>query len=156
VTGAAGPHIAVAVVPNLRGSCHCGRIAVDLSTNRHPAIFNPRACQCGFCRRHAAAMISDPNGRLTIETSGESDDIYRLGFGITDFHVCARCGVFVAATWQDQGNKMLGVVNIRVMDDARLFITAPTEIDFANENPTVRKVRRRTNWTPTKLAVSGP
>lgn len=101
-------------------------------------------------------MISDPGGQLTIATSGEPDDIYRLGFGITDFHVCGRCGVFVAATWRNGGNIMLGVVNIRALDDARQFTTTPAEADFDSEDATARETRRQTNWTPATLSAFQP
>jgi hypothetical protein len=99
-------------------------------------------------------MIADPGGLLALATRGKPTDIYRLGFGITDFHICRLCGVFVAATWSDQNEAILGVVNVRALDDAEQFIKAPTKANFENEDITEREARRRSNWTPAIMPES--
>ena len=59
----------------------------------------PRACQCGFCRRHGARTVSDPAGAASLSL-GEKAMRYRFGTGTTDFLICGRCGVYVAALAQ--------------------------------------------------------
>jgi hypothetical protein len=122
----------------LRGGCHCEQVLVEFSTAKALPDLQPRACQCGFCRRHAAAMISDPQGLLTITTTCDETLIYRFGLGITDFHMCARCGVFVAATWQDNDGAVQGVVNIHALLPEAPF-EKPTPVSFDGEGLTDRE-----------------
>jgi|APFre7841882630_1041343.scaffolds.fasta_scaffold322352_1 hypothetical protein len=72
----------------LPGGCHCGRIKVVLHTSKKLADFHPRVDQCGSCIRHSAAVVSDP-----VELPTRPPIPYRFGLGITDFHICPRCGV---------------------------------------------------------------
>jgi hypothetical protein len=136
-------------MPHFQGGCHCGDISVTLSTEKPISDLRPRACQCSFCRRHAAAMISDPGGEMNLATNSADTSPYRFGLGITDFHVCTRCGVFVAATWEDTNGDTLGVVNIHALSNTDVFM-APELISFEGESIQQREERRRRNWTPVK------
>ncbi len=51
---------------SLPGRCHCGNISLVYETAVAPAETEIRACACGFCRRHGALGVSDPQGRLRI------------------------------------------------------------------------------------------
>jgi hypothetical protein len=133
----------------LKGSCHCGRIGVELSTELALDAIIPRRCSCGFCQRHGAIMVSDPDGTINLRTTGENEDVYRFGFETADFHVCADCGVFVAATWKDS-TATFGVVNIRVLDEMNSF-AEPLTAHFDGEQSSGRNDRRRRNWTPTRI-----
>lgn len=135
----------------LSGSCHCGRLSVEFATNLALADVTPRACQCSFCRKHVAAYISDMRGRLTLINCRSEHDIYRQGFEITDFHICRRCGVLVAATWMDRDGSTFGVVNIHSLDKPDGLIITPTRTNFDSESVVSREDRRRQNWTPTSL-----
>jgi hypothetical protein len=134
----------------LNGDCHCGQIKVEFSSEQPISDFSPRACQCGFCKRHEAAMISDPKGQLTLAINDSGAAIYRFGLGITDFHICAFCGVFVAATWRDDDGIDYGVLNIRALSTTEVF-AAPVPVSFDNESVTEREQRRRENWTPVRF-----
>lgn len=134
------------------GGCHCGRFRIELSTWRAAEDFTPRADGCGFCRRHNAAAIADPDGFLVVRAPADAPEPYRFGLMITDFHVCDRCGVWVAATWCD-GEHLYGVVNVPALDDRALFSAAPVDVDFDHEDRAAREARRRTNWTPAKMVV---
>src|SRR5437764_12445531 len=80
------------------GSCHCGAIAFTFETSRSPAVWQIRACQCGFCRRHAALTTSDPEGRVAFRI-GKEDTLVRYRFGLrtADFLLCRNCGVYLGA-----------------------------------------------------------
>ncbi|MGD9811906.1 MAG: hypothetical protein AB7U35_11320 [Sphingobium sp.] len=133
-----------------RGSCHCGRYAVVFSSALGPEAFTPRADQCGFCRKHNQAAISDPAGDVEIMLPADAPPPYRFGLGITDFHVCDRCGVFVAASWSDD-DALYAVVNYRALDDLAAFTQAPVAIDFEGEDLAAREARRRKGWTPARI-----
>ncbi len=135
---------------SFEGGCHCGAITVRFSTAQPADVLVPRADQCGFCRKHNAAVISDPAGRLVVTVSERAGPSYRFGLGITDFHVCKGCGVFVAATRLD-GNAVFGVVNLYSLDDGAPFSQLAEKVSFEGENTAERQARRRVRWTPAEV-----
>ncbi len=130
------------------GSCHCGNIQVSLQSSKTPAELGARACGCRFCRRHGAATTSDPDGSLTFTTQDAATvNRYQFGLGITDFLLCARCGVFVGAL-SEINDQLLGVVNINILDDTAAFTPAAL-VSFEGETEQQRWARRQKKWTPT-------
>ncbi|HEX5239357.1 MAG TPA: hypothetical protein VFW39_12950 [Sphingomicrobium sp.] len=95
--------------------------------------------------------ISDPDGSFCVYLPADPPKPYRFGLNITDFHVCDRCGVWIAATWRD-GDSLLGVINLPALDDRRLFDTAPVAVNFDGEDIRARESRRRVAWTPARIA----
>ena len=130
----------------LDGRCHCGAIAFEFETAEPLA---PRACQCGFCRRHNVRMVSDPNGsarlRLGPETRG-----YRFGTGTTDFLFCGRCGIYVGAMAELDGETLV-TLNLNAFDDPRLELEA-APVSYEGESAAEKAERRRRNWTPAHLS----
>jgi hypothetical protein len=94
----------------LRGSCHCGQVRVEFSTDQDPASLVPRACDCSFCRKHAAAYISDPVGTLSVSARGGVLRAYRQGSNTAEFLLCGQCDVLVAVTFK-QASRLYGAVN---------------------------------------------
>lgn len=135
----------------LTGRCHCGNITLAFETDLDPAAIEPRACQCSFCRMHASAAVSDPDGRLTFSAADpERLNRYTFGLGSTEFLICRTCGVYVGAFMPDGAaafaNVMAGVL------DARDEITRPpVPVERARENLEERQTRRRAMWTPARL-----
>lgn len=134
------------------GGCHCGRITMEFSTSLAPESFVPRADQCGFCLRHRAMAIADPGGVMVVRLPVDAPAPYRFGLNITDFHVCDRCGVWVAATWRD-GERLYGVLNVPALDDRALFVGMPAIVDFDGEDVAAREARRQANWTPARIVI---
>ncbi len=80
------------------GGCHCGQLRVSFTTAHAPTDLPLRACQCTFCRRHGGLTTSDPDGEIVLTVAEvPPGGWYRFGTGVTDFWVCARCGVYVGA-----------------------------------------------------------
>ena len=137
---------------SLHGSCHCGRVSVELRT-QSPTPPAARACGCSFCTKHGAAWTSDPQGELVLSHRA-ADDIrrYRFGLGITDFTICAHCGVpCVAVGMVDE--RLLGVVNINTMDRLSDF-TPASPASFDGEETDDRLARRRKGWTPARVVCA--
>ena len=135
------------------GACHCGRLKFEFTTAQQPGSFTPRIDACGFCQRHRALAIADPNGTLLVRLPLDPPDPYRFGLNITDFHVCDRCGVWIAATWHD-GDRAYGVINVPALDDRALFSGASVEVDFDGEDVAAREARRRISWTPAEIVTN--
>ena len=103
------------------GSCHCGNIRVELELARPPDSYQPRACDCDFCCKHAAAYVSDPQGALLIRIrDAQHAGHYRQGSGLAELLLCRNCGVLVGALYRE-GQQLYGVVNVRVIDKRAAF-----------------------------------
>lgn len=103
------------------GGCYCGNVRVNIRLPRAPASYNPRACDCGFCTKHAAAYISDALGSLEIEIGTAADrGSYRQGSEAADCLFCRRCGVLVGVTCEIDG-RLYGAVNVKSLDPATSF-----------------------------------
>jgi len=103
------------------GGCHCGNVLVKLQLTRDPASYNPRACDCDFCRKHGAAYLSDALGTMEVEIEAAEDrGSYRQGSETADLLFCRRCGVLAGVTCQIDG-RLYGAVNARIMGSATTF-----------------------------------
>ena len=97
------------------GGCHCGAVHVDATLTRPAEGYEPRACDCDFCRLHGGAYVSDSNGMLRIRVAGANRlQRYQQGSGQADMLICARCGVLIGASYQ-HGEQLFAVVNARVL-----------------------------------------
>jgi hypothetical protein len=135
----------------LRGACHCRNLEVVLETTLDPAVLPLRACQCSFCVRHGGVTTSDPSGHLLVTVRrSELLQRYRFGLGITDFLLCRSCGVYVAAT-MDADGRMLGVLNVNVLDERAPFARAPTPMEYGAETVESREGRRAKVWMPVEI-----
>lgn len=136
------------------GSCHCGNLRLEFETMLEPPAMPLRACQCTFCRRHAALSTSDPAGTIRVSMT-EPDQLqrYRFGLGITDFLICRRCGVYLLAIMEMDGG-LYGVLNANALD-CRAAMTGPVlPMEYGDEDEAARLARRRTRWTPV-AAIEG-
>jgi hypothetical protein len=101
---------------SVSGGCHCGNILVELEFAGTPNAFNPRACDCDFCRKHCAAYVSDAKGSLRIRIKDErAEGRYRQGSGQAEFLLCRTCGVLVGVLYQSDGGTY-AAVNVRIVD----------------------------------------
>jgi len=100
------------------GGCHCGNIRLELALSQAPLNYAPRACDCDFCRKHAAAYVSDPAGALTIHIrDAKLTSRYQQGSTQAEFLLCCRCGVLTAVLYEGAGRRY-AAVNARAVDDA--------------------------------------
>ena len=105
----------------LKGGCHCGNIIVEVELARSPSAYNPRACDCAFCRKHGASYVSDPHGSLLIQIKDECFfGKYHQGSGIAECLLCTNCGVLVGIVSQSNG-QLYGTVNSKVIDEGDRF-----------------------------------
>jgi hypothetical protein len=131
-----------------RGSCHCGSIGFELRTALVPARWSIRACQCGFCRAHAALSWSDPDGRLAfVERETGALERYRFGLRTADFLLCRRCGVYIGAEIATHEGRF-GIVNTRALTDPPDDLPEAQPMDYDAEDVAARIARRTTRWTP--------
>lgn len=128
------------------GKCHCGAIRIEFETEKP---LTPRACQCGFCRRHGARTVSDPDGAAVLALGGEVIR-YRFATRTTAYILCAGCGVYVAAA-AEIGGRDYATLNLNAFDDARLDL-ATEPFDYDGETAEAKAERRLARWTPLRFA----
>src|SRR5258706_8132980 len=134
------------------GGCHCGAVRVTLAWKQagDPPL---RRCTCPFCVKQGAVYIGHRAAALTIEQGGSLTGS-RFGTGTAEFHRCARCGTFIAATCTMDGRPH-AVLNARTLDG--LDIPAVVEPrDYEGEATSARLDRRRQTWIPDVAFVPPP
>ena len=130
------------------GGCHCGNLSFVFEASAGLDVLGLRADQCSFCRAHRARTTSDPNGSVRIAVRDSRNlSRYRFGLGITDFLICAHCGVFIGAVMEDGESTLMTIsanaLRPRPPDD---FPVSP--VDFDDEDIPARIARRKLKWTP--------
>lgn len=129
------------------GSCHCGAIAIALTSDKKPEEMRVGRCGCSFCRRHGARTMGDPGGSVEFRAQPGSLSCYRFGLGITDYLLCARCGTYVGAVMPG-GSGAIGIVNVNALDLRDTFDAAPPLHHYDGEDEARRRARRRKFWMP--------
>ncbi|PCI64719.1 MAG: aldehyde-activating protein [Kordiimonadales bacterium] len=132
----------------LVGSCYCGNITVNVTTDVKPAEMTPRLCDCDFCTAHGIEWVSTPNAALEIEIQNEAAiNLYSQGSESARFWICQRCGVVPAVTCDIEGHRK-GAVNKRAMIDRDAF-PATEPVSPKNLPPEEKKARWDNKWIDT-------
>jgi hypothetical protein len=140
-------------VHSFAGTCHCGALSFDYQTALPPARWSVRACQCGFCRAHAAATTSDPSGRLIFEVAEHATlQHYRFGLRTADFLVCRRCGVYLGAQIQT-AHGSFGIINTLALTPPAVELPLAVVADYGSESTPQRAARREQKWTPLEKLI---
>jgi len=131
----------------LEGTCHCGNIAIVLETEQDPRALPLRACDCSFCRRHGARTTSDPQGRARVGIQ-DRQLVSRYVFGLrtAEMIVCARCGMYCAAVFREEGRGW-AVQNANVFLNPA-FDRPAQAVSYEGETAEQRIARRKRLWTP--------
>lgn len=133
---------------NWSGRCHCGAIGFEYRTDKPPAEWPVRACQCSFCLKHGGVYTSDPAGSLRFTHRDPSAVTrYRFGQKTADFLFCARCGSYLGAATEEDG-KPLMVINLNSLDPRPAELQPPQAMSYEGETTGDRNARRSARWTP--------
>lgn len=77
---------------NLRGTCHCG--AVELTVTLADGLASARRCDCSFCRRRGAIVVSAPLDQVVIVKGADNLTLYQWGTGTAKHWFCKTCGIY--------------------------------------------------------------
>ena len=101
---------------SLHGGCYCGNIRLEVNLSKGPSAYQPRACDCDFCRKHGAAYVSDSRGTLKIRiVDPKLSGYFRQGDELAEMFLCTRCGVLIGALYRDSGT-VYATVNARIIE----------------------------------------
>lgn len=138
----------------LKGSCHCGNVGVELVLTQPPHEYTPRACDCDFCRKHGASYVSDPNGSLIVHAKDEKSlHRYRQGSNTADMVLCGNCGVLIGGAYQSEGN-VFAAINAMIIDGGVKF--GETKPASPKELAAAEKVSRWTELWFANVMFTGP
>jgi hypothetical protein len=96
-------------------SCNCNRWQVEVEVTKPLGDFNPRSCDCDYCKNSPSAIISDPNMRVNLV--GGEITINKNGDQLANFYYCDSCGDLLAVG-RDFNNQLRGAVNANLLYDS--------------------------------------
>ena len=97
---------------NLRGTCHCG--AVELQVTLPDGLASARRCDCSFCRRRGAIVVSAPLDQLVIVRGAQNLTLYQWGTGTAKHWFCKTCGIYTHH--QRRSNPLQYGINTGILD----------------------------------------
>ena len=96
----------------MRGSCHCG--AVLLEVTLLDGINTARRCDCSYCARRGAIVVSALLGDVEIVQGGENLTLYQWGSKTAKHWFCRTCGVYTHH--QRRSNPTQYGINVAILD----------------------------------------
>jgi hypothetical protein len=143
------PDEAMHPLHTIRGACHCGNLSYELRTRTSLDAIRARACDCSFCRMHAARNWSDPEGKAVIRIRDVHHlQRYRFGLRTADFLLCTVCGAYLGAVLS-AGDQSWSTVNLRLS----ALDVGETGASYGSEDTGARIARRQHAWTPTAVII---
>ncbi len=94
--------------------------------------------------------MADPDGHLLIRAPEGGLRRYRFGLKITDFLICATCGVYVAPVIRHEGQHYASL-NVNMLDARDDLDPAPPLASYAGETAEARIARRLKRWMKTTI-----
>ena len=134
-------------MPETRGGCYCGNIRIVASFSQYLSSYEPRACDCDFCRKHGAAYVSDPQGSLSVEIGNDLEvNRFRQGSNTAEMLLCRTCGVLVGALYRE-ADRLFGTLNVKALD-ARLAFGSEQGVSPKTLSADQKVRRWRDLWFP--------
>lgn len=115
----------MADVKNYTGSCHCGQIRYDVTTDLASVV----ACNCSICQKRGALWTFVPPEKFALRAG--SDDLRDYQFGKRTIHhfFCSQCGVGSFSRGQTADGREMIAVNVRCLDDVDIGALKLTPFD---------------------------
>jgi hypothetical protein len=126
-------------------------LSASFETPKSPQALGVRTCQCGFCRRHGAINVSDPDGAVVIDCAADAVHRYRFALRTADFLICKHCGVYVAAV-TGEGDAIRSTLNVAGLRMTEFLGLPEQAVDYGAEDMQARVARRVARWTATRFS----
>lgn len=73
-------------------TCHCK--AVELSVDLDGGLDTARRCDCSYCRRRGAIMVTALREGVRVVRGANSLRVYQFGTGTAKHYFCGNCGCY--------------------------------------------------------------
>lgn len=100
------------LMTNLRGTCHCGTVELELSLP--DGLASARRCDCSYCRRCGAIVVSAPLDQVVIVKGAQNLTLYQWGTGTAKHWFCKTCGIYTHH--QRRSNPLQYGINTGILD----------------------------------------
>lgn len=97
---------------HVRGTCHCG--AAELQVTLPDGLASARRCDCSFCRRRGAIVVSASLDQLVIVRGAQNLTLYQWGTGTAKHWFCKTCGIYTHH--QRRSNPLQYGINTGILD----------------------------------------
>ena len=95
-----------------RLACHCG--AVKIAAILSDGLETAQRCDCSFCRRRGAIVVSAPLAGLRIVRGSEQLTLYKWGTGTAKHYFRSVCGIYTHHQRRSDPNEY--AVNVACID----------------------------------------
>ncbi len=95
----------------LLGQCHCG--AVQVRVTLAGGFARARRCDCSYCARRGAIVVSAQMEDVTILQGGENLSLYQWGTRAAKHWFCKTCGIYTHH--QRRSNPQQFGVNVAIL-----------------------------------------
>ncbi len=123
------------LMTNLRGTCHCG--AVELELSLPDGLASARRCDCSYCRRRGAIVVSAPLDQVVIVKGAENLTLYQWGTGTAKHWFCKTCGIYTHH--QRRSNPLQYGINTGILDGVSPHDFGQVQMMDGVNHPTDRK-----------------
>ncbi|MEL6645820.1 MAG: GFA family protein [Pseudomonadota bacterium] len=96
----------------MRASCHCG--AVVLEVDLSDGLNTTRRCDCSFCARRGAIVVSAPLDGVRVVKGADVLTLYQWGTGTAKHYFCSVCGIYTHHQRRSNPNEY--GVNVATLD----------------------------------------
>ncbi len=108
-----------------KGSCHCGRIAFEVSGDISSAV----ACNCSICSRKGSLLWFVPRAELKLLTPEGAASSYTFNKHQIQHRFCANCGIHPYGEGTDPKGNRMAAINLRCIEDLDLKSIPVHEFD---------------------------
>ena len=99
-----------------KGSCHCGRIALEVDGEINGAM----ACNCSICSRKGSLLWFVPREKLHLLTPEEAASTYMFNKHAIQHRFCPVCGIHPYGEGVDSKGQRMAAINVRCLESVDL------------------------------------
>jgi len=108
-----------------RGSCHCGRVAFQVSGEIDGAL----ACNCSICSRKGSLLWFVPRARMTLLTDEDAAASYTFNRHAIRHRFCPTCGMHPYGEGVAPDGQVTAAINLRCIEDIDLDAIPVQHVD---------------------------
>ena len=94
------------------GRCHCGAVVLDVTLT--DGYSTARRCDCSFCARRGAIVVSAPLNGIKILQGAENLTVYQFNTNTAKHWFCKSCGIYTHHQRRSNPNEY--GVNVAILD----------------------------------------
>ncbi len=76
----------------LKGSCHCGAVAFEVSGSAQPEGL--RRCDCSLCSKKGAVMATAKLADFRVSRGQDALSLYQWNTNTAKHYFCSHCGIY--------------------------------------------------------------